>query len=349
MPAAAKVRWAKFRVVVMTISALVILSVLIFLLTGGTLLQSKETVRMYVDDATGLTTETAVRLNGVPVGRIDSIELTGSREPNRVVELRLSIGEEFLAALPEDSMGEIGTETAAGDRVLDITRGASPRPLQPGAELGFQPTPELLRKIDMAEFEARLRSLDELLADIESGKTRVGQLLKGEALYRQINSRLGELERSMERATSTTTKLGELLYRDALYNNIREPLLRLEAKLQELQGGRGAMGRLIRDDRSYEDLRARIARVHSAVADLNAGKGAGGRLLNQDEAWTAWNRRVASWMQAVDAFQAGQGQLGNMFTSASVYESLSGATRELQSTLRDFRQDPQKFVRISIF
>ena len=38
-----------------------------------------------------------------------------------------------------------------------------------------------------------------------------------------------------------------------------------------------------------------------------------------------------------------------MLTNSQTYESLTGMLQELQSNLKEFREDPQKFLRIKIF
>jgi hypothetical protein len=38
-----------------------------------------------------------------------------------------------------------------------------------------------------------------------------------------------------------------------------------------------------------------------------------------------------------------------MLSNAQLYESLNGTLRKLQSTVTEFRADPQKFLRIKIF
>jgi len=38
--------------------------------------------------------------------------------------------------------------------------------------------------------------------------------------------------------------------------------------------------------------------------------------------------------------------MGSLLTSAQMYESLNGALRELASTVKEFREHPQRFLRI---
>jgi len=70
MPHARGALWARFRVTVAALVAAAILSVIVYLLTGGTLLQEKTTLYLYMPDATGLGTGTPVRVNGTTVGKV---------------------------------------------------------------------------------------------------------------------------------------------------------------------------------------------------------------------------------------------------------------------------------------
>jgi hypothetical protein len=51
----------------------------------------------------------------------------------------------------------------------------------------------------------------------------------------------------------------------------------------------------------------------------------------------------------VDALNSGEGEMGRMLSNAQTYESLNGALRELESTVKELRADPQKFLRVKIF
>ena len=86
--------------------------------------------------------------------------------------------------------------------------------------------------------------------------------------------------------------------------------------------------------------------MRQTLADLNAGKGAGGEWIASDAAYVEWNRRVAAWIENVDALNSGEGAMGQMLSNAQTYESLNGSLRELATTLKEFREDPQKFLRV---
>jgi phospholipid/cholesterol/gamma-HCH transport system substrate-binding protein len=106
---------------------------------------------------------------------------------------------------------------------------------------------------------------------------------------------------------------------------------------------------LLRDTTQYDQIRSQIAQVRQTLADLNAGKGAGGELIASDAAYVDWNRRVGAWIENVDALNSGEGAMGQMLSNAQMYESLNGALQQLHSTVKEFREDPQKFLRLKLF
>ena len=344
MPSARKVSWAKFRVVMLAICALLILAVLVVLLSGGTIFQAKARLYTYVPDAVGLPENSAVRFNGIPIGKIVKVELSGSRDPDEVVRVTMQVERQYLRFIAADATTDIASEQLPGYKYIDINQGKSPTNVRAGASLKFQPTGDFFKTLDMTQFEARLRAVDELLAGIEAGKGTVGQFVKGNAIYDDTSERLRQLEGALRAAVSTTSTLGQWLYDDEAYQKMAAPLESLDSRLAQLQGDKW-----FRDSAAYDEIRERLAGIGRVLADLNSGNGAAGRWLRRDELYVNWTRKTASLIEAVDAFNAGSGPLGHAFTSAQLYESLNGAARQMREDIRDFRQDPQKYLRLKLF
>src|SRR4051794_20247353 len=124
-----RVKWAQLRVVAVCSVAVVILGVVLYLLTGGTLFTEKTSLFLYVSDATGVSQGSPVRVNGILVGKVDRVDLSGSRDVKRVVRITLRIERNSLAMIPVGSSAELGTDTLVGDKFVDITgrgRGVTP-------------------------------------------------------------------------------------------------------------------------------------------------------------------------------------------------------------------------------
>src|ERR1017187_823319 len=155
MPSARQVNWAKSRVAVVSVAALAILAVLAYLLTGGTLLQERTALYLYIPDATGLGPGAPVRVDGIGVGKVRSVTLSGSNEPNRVVKVTMNVERDRLASIPDDSTAQIASETAIGDKFVDMSSGTSRHYIGPNAEIGFKGSSELLKTLDIGQFQER--------------------------------------------------------------------------------------------------------------------------------------------------------------------------------------------------
>jgi phospholipid/cholesterol/gamma-HCH transport system substrate-binding protein len=344
MPSPQKLRWAKLRIFVVAISAIAVLSVLIYLLSGGTWLKPKAYLTTSIPDSTGLEPGADVLLNGVKIGRVASVRLTRSKDRNRVVEVRLKIEEAFLPYIPDDSVTTIDSANLLGDEYININMGRSPRHVLAGGELHFPPPSNLMQNIDLRQFEEQLRTIDQIIQDIQAGKGPLGQFVMSDDLYRQFLDGVAKVEKELRAATGSQSQLGQALYSATMHDNLSESLRQLDDRLAQLQANR-----ILRDTTQYDQIREQLAQVRHTLADLNAGTGAGGEWIASDAAYVAWNRRLAAWIENIDALNSGEGRMGQMLSNAQMYESLNGALRQLQSTMKEFREDPQKFLRIKMF
>src|ERR1022692_4828665 len=92
MPELSKVRWSQLKGGIVAFVAMVVLAVLSFLVTGNrSIFQGHETVRTHMADGAGMIEGTLVRLNGILVGEVQGIKLSGSKDPRRAVEFELTI------------------------------------------------------------------------------------------------------------------------------------------------------------------------------------------------------------------------------------------------------------------
>jgi phospholipid/cholesterol/gamma-HCH transport system substrate-binding protein len=344
MPSPQKLRWAKLRIFVVAVSAICVLSVLSYLLSGGTWLKAKAYLTTYIPDSTGLEPGADVLLNGVKIGRVASVQLTRSKDRNRVVAVRLKIEEAFLPYIPEDSVTTIDSANLLGDEYININMGRSPRHVLAGGDLRFPPPSNLMQNIDLRQFEAQLRTIDQIIQDIQTGKGPLGQFVVSDALYRQFLDGVAKLEKELRAATGSQSELGQALYTATMHDNLSASLRELDDRLAQLQANR-----LLRDTTQYDRIRDQIAQVRNTLADLNAGNGAAGEFIASDAAYVEWNRRLTAWIENVDALSSGEGSMGQMLSNAQTYESLNGALRQLHSTMKEFREDPRKFLRIKLF
>jgi len=339
MPTPRQVTWAKFRVAMAVLAAVAIFSVLVYLLTGGTLLTAKATVYTYIPDATALSSASPVRVNGVDVGRVKKIALSGSNEPTRIIRVTMEIEQNQLPDIPVDSFVEVSTDNVVGDKFVDITRGRSTAVIQRNAEIAFKVQPEFLKTLDLTQFENEVRTVEATLDDIEQGRSEFGKFVQGNDMYNDLLRWVGDLQKGLRATARTTDTVGSLIYTDRLYRQIQEPLAQLDASLARLQAGQGELGRLLRDDAQYAQLRDTLAGFRKTVSSVQSNQ-----FLQSDEEYAGLNRMLASLLQNVDEIAASP-----LLGTSADYENWTGLAKEMRDGLQDFRKDPQKFLRIKLF
>ena len=339
MPSVQRVRWAEFRVVVTAAAGLSILAVLVYLLTGGTVFQPEAVLYVYVPDATGLAKGSPVRVDGIQVGKVDSVTLSGSVEPNRVVKVTMIVDRIRLSTITVDSTAQSAADTLVGDKFIQISTGQSTQRVRPGAEIPYQGSPDLVKSLDLSQFRQSLQQMDSMLTDIETGRNQFGQLIMTDDLYRDVIHRVGELERGLRAAASTTSEVGRELYTDALYQRIAEPIVRLDESLARLQSGQGSAGQFLHENAQYEQSREQIGTLRKSIGDVRRSA-----LITSSASYDEWSRNVAGWIRTVDDFN----QSPAVATSID-YDNLAGMAKELQGTLQEFRRNPGKYLRLKLF
>ena len=317
----------------------IILSVLLYLLTGGTLLEQKARLYVFLPDATGLQRGSPVRVDGIGVGKVASIDLSGSANPARVVRVTMTVERDRLPRIPADSWSQLTSETLIGDKYVDITSGTSPAPVRGGAEIPYREPTAMMKRVDLRDFEKQLRAMDAVLSDIEQGRSLVGQFVLGDQFYTDLRRQLGGIEAAVKTVSDATGMVGGALYTDQIYRQIGEPFRDLDQTLARIQSGQGAAGRFFRDDAQYRQALAAMRDLRRSIGDLHSSE-----FMQSDRAYASWNVEIESLIRRVDDMNASP-----LLSNSMVYDNLNGFAREVRDSLKDFRENPKKYLRLKLF
>ena len=338
-----RAHWARIRVLFTVVVSIAILSTLVYLLSGGGLLRAKAVLHSYFEDSGALEPGADVHFQGVKIGKVASVKLTRLSDPHRTVVVTMRVDRRFLSQIPVDSKSEIDTANVLGNKFIEINRGESPTPVQDGAILEHMPATGLYVSIDVTTFASELRSIDAALKDIEEGKGSLGQFVMTDAVYQDLLTGVTNIQKNVDAAMESKSTLGNLLYSPEKYQNVVAALERLDASLAEIQAGRGAAGEFLRKPELYDKARASLSDLRKSLEKAEKNPA-----LQSDAAYQSWNRQLHDLMQTIDDFNAGKGA-GQLVANSQVYESLNGAMQELQSTLRDVRSNPKKYLHLKVF
>jgi phospholipid/cholesterol/gamma-HCH transport system substrate-binding protein len=354
MASQARVHWAQLRTGIVATVAMVLAAVLIFLLTGqSNFFGGTFHLLTYMEDSAGMVANDPVRVNGILVGYIGKIRLSGSRDPKKTVEIDMVIQQKFLEQIPEDSKSAVSAANLLGSKFVNITKGSHPKHVEPGGEIQSLPTqdiPQILAQSSnlLNELQTILGRMDGLLATVENGQGNIGKLIKDDSLFNHLDATAAELEQLVKDVKNSDGTISHLLYDHQLYDDLHKPIQRIDDILSQVQSGKGTLGKTIYDPQAYDEAKATIDEAKKMLENLNAGKGTAGKLLTDDEIANQLKLITQKVNTAIDKINAGQGTIGQLMVNPQLYDALTGATREADALIKDVRADPKKFLRIKL-
>jgi phospholipid/cholesterol/gamma-HCH transport system substrate-binding protein len=355
MPTTSKSKWAQLKVGLMAIAALLILAFLVILMTGVNPLFRRTTdVFTYLGDSVAMTEgATPVRLNGIPIGKVKKIELSGSTDPSRIVKLTLSIYDEAMPLVPVDSSAKLAQQNLLGSRYVNIKKGMSQQTIKAGAEIPSADTPEIEDLFQqgsstLAALQKIMDRVNTMLDDVQSGKGTIGALLVDRTLYNRAVEIVDDVKRLTEAMNATDSTIGHLLHDDVLYQDVRGTVSKIDTLIDGLNSGQGTVGKLLKDDALYDELHATLGDVRKTIALINTGDGTVSKLLNSSQLHDQLVASMGKLDSVLDKVNNGDGSIGRLMNDPSLFEGLDGTTRELQGLLKDFRANPKKFLTITL-
>lgn len=349
-----KAKWARLRVGILALVAMAILALLIFLITGSTnFFESKVSIYTYLGDAAALTLGAPVNLNGIPVGKVKKITLSGSKDPRRLIRIEMEVPEHTLKSIPVDSVSSISAANILGTKYINIKSGQSETVIRPGEEIPSLNTAEFENVVQqgyavLTSLQGTVERVDKLIGMVESGKGSIGKLLVDETLYNHFLAIVDEVKQLADALNSDKGTFGKLIYDRDVYDDFRKTMARIDSLAQGLQEGQGTAGKLLKDQALYDEIHKIVAEFRKIVDDLNAGKGTAGKILKSDELHKQVSDSLAKIDSMLDKVNAGQGTLGQLLVNQQLYDNLAGATREMHGLMKDFRANPKKFLRIKL-
>jgi phospholipid/cholesterol/gamma-HCH transport system substrate-binding protein len=346
--------WARLKVGILAVFAMTILAVLIFLITGQTnIFESQVVIYTHMADAAALTNGAPVNLDGIPIGKVKTIRLSGSKDPMRLVRIDMQVPEHDLKDIPSDSLASISSANVLGTKYINIKSGKSTTAVSANQELPSVNTGELQDLVQqgfgvMNSLQDTVQRVDKIVGSVENGNGSIGKLLVDETLYNNLLAILAQVKGLADTLNSDKGTIGILLNNHDLYDNVQATLKRVDDIVQQLQAGQGSAGKFLKDPELYNQLDDTSKGIHQLVDDLNAGKGTAGKLLKSEELSNELKATMGKIDSVIDKVNSGQGTIGQLLVNQQLYDNLNGATREMHLLMKDFRSNPKKFLRIKL-
>jgi phospholipid/cholesterol/gamma-HCH transport system substrate-binding protein len=296
-------------------------------------------------DVPGLKVGAAVRVAGVEVGDVKTIEFVGDR-----VEVGFQLSKEMRSRVTNESVASLGSLSLLGQATVDITPAQHGQPIPDWGYVKSGKAPGQLADVATTASQG-LEEATLLLRQMREGKGTIGRLFSDESLYREVDAFVasaGAVAESLRQGRGTA---GKLVADPAVYNGLKASLDKLNAMLQRVNAGEGSLGRLLQDERLADSLSGASGNLDELTRKVNRGDGTAGRLINDAELYNRLSSTAGRLEQLTARLGEGQGTAGQLLQDRQLYENMNGAASELRSLIAEIKKNPRKYlnVKVSVF
>ena len=346
MPRTRSLAWSELKIGVVSIFALILASVLIFLLSGeGGFFWQRYSVKTVFGNIAGLKAGSPVRVAGMEVGSVSDLDFLGER-----VEITMELQKSHQSRITTESRAVLGAVSLLGEAAVDISPSSAGEPIPEWGYIPSAPPPPTIAEVG----EQASHSIEEatrLLREIRQGRGTIGRLFTDEAVYRDLNALLVSADRVASQIAGGRGTLGRLTNDPRLYNDLSASVQDLNAITMRLRKGEGSLGRLLNDPAFANSLTMSTQNFETLTGRLNRGEGTAGKLITDAALYDRLNGVAQRLDTLTTNLNAGEGTMGQLLRDRKLYENMNQAVGELRGLIAEIRKDPKKYlnVRVSIF
>jgi phospholipid/cholesterol/gamma-HCH transport system substrate-binding protein len=346
MPRTRSLAWSELKLGILTITAVVIAALTVFLVTGGQGFSwQRYTLKARFPSVPGLKTGSPVRLAGVEIGSVSSV-----MPVDEFVEVEFEVNERWRDRITTSSIARLGSVSLLGEAAVDLTPSTKGTPIP---EWGYVPqgkTPAALSDLTEQASEG-IGELTGLLHDVRGGRGTIGKLMTDEQLYaelRRFATSAGDLTDTIKSGRGT---LGKLVNDPATANALENTMKNIEGVTARLKAGEGSLGKLLNDDAFAASLTSATTNINDLVARLSKGDGTFGKLVNDPALYNRLNSLSDRLDGVLEKLEAGEGTAGQLLKDKQLYDNMNKVMMDASALLAEITKNPKKYlnVKVSIF
>jgi phospholipid/cholesterol/gamma-HCH transport system substrate-binding protein len=346
MPRTRSLAWSELKIGVLTIFALVVLAITIFLLTGGKgFFWQRYTLKTRFTNVAGLKPGSPVRVAGKEVGSVSEIEFAGEQ-----VDISFQLNKEIRDRITTESTATLGSVSLLGEGAIDVTPSSVGTPVP---EYGYVKTGRMPAQIaEITDLASQgMATVNRLISGISKGEGTIGKLLTEEQLYNQVQQFVAAANDMTRELQSGRGTLGRLLKDPKAANSLEASLKNIEEVTRRVSAGEGSMGKLLKDDAFAQSLSGATGNLKDLTDRLNRGEGTAGKLMTDATLFNRLNSVSQRFDEVMTKLNAGEGTAGQLLKDKQLYENMNGAVGDFRALIEEIKKDPKKYlnVRVSIF
>lgn len=310
---------------VITVVAIGLLVAGVNFLKGNSFFGGDDHYYAYFADAGQLSPASAVNLNGVTIGRVQSVEYEGGSDSTRLVKVSFNIQEENIK-MPIGSTVEITSLDLLGTKGLQLL-------LRSDISQGFYKDGDTLSGSVAIDMIDEVKSYaDPLSKKVSAALSSIDKMVNGVSAFwdttasSSLEGSLKEVQIAIKRFGNAAEEI-ELLIVDEkiklsrILSNVETITLNLKKSNEKVKDIIGNVEQ-ITSDLVTSDFKGVITNAKNTLASINA---------------------------TLEKANNGDGTLGKLLGDETLYNELVKTNEELQNLVNDIQVHPERYIHVSVF
>jgi phospholipid/cholesterol/gamma-HCH transport system substrate-binding protein len=164
---------------------------------------------------------------------------------------------------------------------------------------------------------------------------------------------LDELTKSLSQVVNKINRgegtLGKLIASDELNTKLVKTVSNLETMTNKMSNGNGLMAKLINDGGLSTKVSSMVSNLNDVSESLKSGRGSLGKLLVDDAFYNNLNAVSMRTDSLIAKLNNPNSSLGKFSNDPQLYNNLNRSVQSLDSLLVDLKQNPGRYVKLSLF
>ncbi len=277
-------------------------------------------LKMFVENVNGLADGSLVSLGGMKIGDVSDMTFAQKDGENGIL-ITLNIKAKYQNQITLSSSAKIQTLGLLGDKFVDVSIGQpDEKTLKDGdfikVEQAFS-LETLATKINPAldDFTKAISNIKSISDSISRGKGSIAKLINNSNAADELESILKDLKKFSVAVIDKKGTLGKLAFNDEIFNNLNELSDNLNSISRNLKEGKGSLGQFLNDDSVYVYTKSVANRMDKLLAKTDNDSTVIGGLLNDK----------------------------------NMYKELNSLIIELNNLVTDLKQNPDRYINVSVF
>ncbi len=268
----------------------------------------------------GLLNSNPVMINGLRVGKVKSIYFNPDMSGRIMVVITLN--NDF--PIPENSVARIFSSDLMGSKAIDLQLGDASSYAKDGDTLLSGVEAGLMEEVN-AQVQPIKKKAEDLLGSIDTLVVAF-QSIFNESARTNLKESFNDIRSTFANLESATGNIDNMVVNEA--SRISSILIKLDSLTLTLSQNREGISNIVSNFEVISDSLAK-SDIPATFANINA-------TLNE--------------MQVLlHSIQAGEGTMGQLMVNDSLYHHLNRSAADLDSLLRDVKENPKRYVKFSVF